>query len=594
MRGLAISIVMLALAFGAVAHHASDHQDIRAAPASLAPLWVGPAFSGSWYSTDRSGEGFILQVLDNGTALLLWFTYPPAGSSAQQAWIYADGGAIEAERIRFTSAVTTHGGRFGATSGGVQVQRIPWGSVELRFTSCNTGEVTYSGPAAWGSGTRQIVRLTEHAELRCSGKTRLTSSGTRAMEGLRQRGGAWYNAGSDADGWALEELPDGRALIYWFTHDAAGEQAWTYGEAATAGDHVVFTNYRPVGTRFGSGFDASRLLLTSWGSLDVTFDGCDRASLGYSSLDSAFGSGMLAPLRLTRLAGAACLAQKPSVNANGTWSAGRTMTAPQSEAATATLGSRGCAMGNFPSGRDFQCYDAAANTWTVLAPLPAGRDHGEALADDGAILFTGGYGDSGDANGWRYDFATSAWQAVPQLPVVAASGAAMLNGFAYFGGFSLILQYNPRTRQVRQIAGDGRAAHDHSQVVAFLGEIWFMGGRDTQGVNNSTVSIFDPASETWRAARSFNAPRSGFAAAASPTAIFIAGGESLVRPVNVISSAEAIAAGDSDWTMLPALPVAVHGVGAMIHANTFITLGGSRVASTAVNFGDVQIYRFGP
>ena len=40
----------------------------------LAALWVGPAMSGSWYTPERNGEGFTLQVLDNGTAHALWFT----------------------------------------------------------------------------------------------------------------------------------------------------------------------------------------------------------------------------------------------------------------------------------------------------------------------------------------------------------------------------------------------------------------------------------------------------------------------------------------------------------------------------------------
>jgi len=255
MRRLVAFILLAALAGTAAAHHASGH-DEPGLETIVTPLWVGPAFSGSWYSTDRSGEGFILQVLDNGTALLLWFTYPPAGSAASQAWIYADGGAIDGDRIRFSNAITTRGGRFGVTSGGVQVQRIPWGTVEFRFTSCSAGEVTFAGPSAWGFGTRQIVRLTELSELGCSGRTRVTASGARAIEGLKQRSGAWYKPASDADGWAIEELPGGGALVYWFTHDAAGEQAWTYGEAASSGDRLQVANYRPMGTRFGSGFDA--------------------------------------------------------------------------------------------------------------------------------------------------------------------------------------------------------------------------------------------------------------------------------------------------------------------------------------------------
>jgi hypothetical protein len=48
----------------------------RMIAALVAALSIGPAFSGSWYSPERSGEGFTLQILDNGSALALWFTYP--------------------------------------------------------------------------------------------------------------------------------------------------------------------------------------------------------------------------------------------------------------------------------------------------------------------------------------------------------------------------------------------------------------------------------------------------------------------------------------------------------------------------------------
>jgi hypothetical protein len=168
----------------------------------------------------------------------------------------------------------------------------------------------------------------------------------------------------------------------------------------------------------------------------------------------------------------------------------------------------------------------------------------------------------------------------------------MLNGFAWFGSLNALYQFNPRTQQVRLIAGDGRVFRDHSQLVAFQGELWLMGGRNTLGQPNPSVSIFDPASETWRVGPLMRNNHAGFAASASGTMIFVAGGEKLDAPSGVVSSAEAIAAGDSGWTALPSLPVAVHGVGSGIYGNAFFTLGGSRVQATATNSGDVQIYRW--
>ena len=566
---------------------------------AAAQRWVGPAHSGSWYSPERSGEGFTIQVLANGSVVAVWYTYPPAGSPAEQAWIIAEDGRIEGDRIRFGSAVTTRGPRFGPTFDPAQVQRIPWGTIELRFTSCSAAELSYAGPPAWGSGTRQLARLTELSELECAGKRRLTSTGARAIDGLASHSGMWFDLAHGGEGWTIEELPDGRAVVYWFTYDDKGEQAWTIAIASIAGAKITTTeNLRPVGTSFGAAFDPARIAMRAWGGLEFEFSGCDQATLRYQSSVPAFGTGTLQPIRLTRPAGAVCLEQKPMVFPNGTWSAGATMASPQSEVATAQIDPLACVAGGLPGQRDFQCYNLATNAWTPLAPLPAGRDHGEMIALDGDIYFAGGFRRgtaTGSPNGWRYRFADASWEPVPELPAVVASGAAVVTGFAYFAhSADFLVQFDPRTRQSRTIPGDGRVPRDHSQLVAFQGELWLIGGRTSGGVAHTTVSIFDPASETWRPGPSMLDRRSGFAAAASATTLFVTGGERLGNPLVVLGTAEAISAGDNQWTALPSMPVAVHGVGGATYGNAFYALGGSRIAGIASNFGDVQIYRFGP
>ena len=572
---------------------------ITPAHAQQGARWVGPAFSGSWYSPERSGEGFTLQVLDNGSVLALWFTYPPTGSAGEQAWIIAEGGRIEGDRIRFTQAVTTRGPRFGPTFDPTQFQRIPWGTLEFRFVACNEAEIDYAGPPAWGSGTRRLARLTSLSEVECTGKRHVTARGARAFEGLKSRSGMWYDPLHNGEGWTIEELPDGQVVVYWFTYDDRGEQAWTMGiGSATEARISIAENLLPVGTRFGAAFDPARVDRRAWGRLEFEFETCGAATLRYVSTIPTYGSGTLKPVRLTRPAGTVCLEQKTSVPAGGTWSMGEPMPRPQSEIATASIDSRACLAGGYPVLRDFQCYNLVTNMWTVLTPLPAGRDHGEAIAFDGDIYFAGGNrGDADPAapNGWRYQFAGERWEPVAELPAVVASGATVLDGFAYFAHESGdVVQFDPRTRLSRFLPRDTRAARDHSQLVAFQGELWLIGGRTFTGAANTTVSIFDPASESWRAGPSMLDRRSGFAAAASATTLFVVGGERLGTPLAVLNSAEAIAAGDDQWTTLPPLPIAIHGVGAAIYGNAFFALGGSRIAAAASNFGDVQVYRFGP
>ena len=47
------------------------------------PYWVSPAHSGSWFQADRSGEGFILEILPDGNSVAAWFTFPAAGEPGE-------------------------------------------------------------------------------------------------------------------------------------------------------------------------------------------------------------------------------------------------------------------------------------------------------------------------------------------------------------------------------------------------------------------------------------------------------------------------------------------------------------------------------
>jgi N-acetylneuraminic acid mutarotase len=252
--------------------------------------------------------------------------------------------------------------------------------------------------------------------------------------------------------------------------------------------------------------------------------------------------------------------------------------------------------GGFGEAQGFKRYDPAADAWKILADIPGGRDHAMATVVAGNIHVAGGFargeGDT-QAAGWRYIAARDRWETIAELPRAAASGAATLDGFAYFADDSgTVYQFSNRIRKTRTIAGDGSAPRDHSQLVAFQGELWLIGGRNPSG-ETPRVSIYDPASETWRAGPSINVPRGGFAAAATDRVIVIAGGE-VQNPRRALSSVEAIAAGDNGWSALTDLPIAVHGVGGAIHGNAFFALGGSKLPGGILNGGEVQIYRWGP
>lgn len=566
--------------------------------AAAAARWIGPAVSGAWTTPGRPGEGFVLQLQADGSAVLAWFTYPPRGNAALQAWIVAQSGVVTADRIVFDAAYSTRGPRFGSAFDSNRLQLLPWGRIELRFGDCNTGEVRYAGPAGWGEGLRPLTRLTAIAESTCGSKRLLTAQGARAMAGLRQHSASWFDPTHNGEGWLIEELGEGRSVIYWFSYDERGEQAWWLGVGASSGERIsIDAAVRPLGTHFGADFDAADVRNEPWGRIAWTFSGCDRASLSYTTSSAAFGSGSLQPLRLNRLAGTVCHDAAADIPRAGQWSRGNAMPQPRSEIATATLGASIYTAGGYGAQQAFTRYDTATDQWVSLPDLPGGRNHALAATSRDEILVTGGFSAAGGDqlnSGWRFLVSQNRWQAQPELPNYAASGAATLNGQLWFGNdVGQITQFDPRTANSRRFEPPlDSAPRDHSQVVAFQGELWLLGGRGAPEGETARVAIFDPASESWRPGPRMHVPRAGFAAAASERHLIVAGGELIFAGLRVLGDVEVIAAGQDDWSALAPLPAPLHGLGGSIIGNAFYTVGGSSLAGGIRNRGEVQVYRW--
>lgn len=262
---------------------------------------VTPAHSGAWYDPARDGEGWILQILDDGTATLVWYTYPPSGSSDQQAWLIASNGRIAGNRISFARVQQISGGRFGSAFDAEAVQVADWGTLELRFDGCSAAQLDYAGPTDWGSGQRSLQRLTRLAGQPC-GTPFVASSDTR-----HARSGAWFDPARSGEGWIVEALDDGRAALTWFSFDPAGRPAWLFGIGELDADTLrVDSLQRLEGTRFGANFDPAALRASTWGRLQLDFSDCDGGTVRYVANDPAWGSGDYRVQRLTRLFGPGC------------------------------------------------------------------------------------------------------------------------------------------------------------------------------------------------------------------------------------------------------------------------------------------------
>lgn len=261
--------------------------------------------SGTYDAPGRDGEGFIVEVLDDERAVVLWFTYPPAESDAGvQAWL-GGVGEIQGNRIVVEDATIANGAVFGNDFDSDDVQRTPWGRLEMQFSDCDNAQVNYQGPTEYGDGTRTVRRISSITRLDCSGTASEASMPTPSAPGIS---GQWFDPSSDGQGWFLQEVSPGRVLVAWFTFDAQRHQAWMIGVGTLDADGVLQVDElrRPSGTHFGSDFDSDAITRPEWGSLRFEFHSCDQASLQFESEQPAFGEGAAQPVRLTQLSGLAC------------------------------------------------------------------------------------------------------------------------------------------------------------------------------------------------------------------------------------------------------------------------------------------------
>lgn len=276
--------------------------DASAAVNAATQLTVNPSHSGAWFDPSRNGEGWILHILKDGRASLVWYTYPASGDSGEQAWLVANDGVIDDARIHFDQVYRVLDGRFGAAFDPEALRSEPWGTVDIQVAGCDAVELTYQGPEAFGSGRRVLSRLTQLAGHHC-GQPAVPSQWLR-----EQRAGAWFNPARSGEGWLIEPLDGGNAAVTWFTFTPDGEPAWLFGVGTLDAQSLQVDELRvSSGTRFGDQFESSAVQSAPWGGLQIQFDSCRNGRLTYAALDSRWGEGSYEVTHLSEVSGLSCV-----------------------------------------------------------------------------------------------------------------------------------------------------------------------------------------------------------------------------------------------------------------------------------------------
>jgi hypothetical protein len=123
--------------------------------------------SGAWYDPERAGEGFVVDVNEDGRVVIYWFTYTP-GERNRQAWMIGTGDFNDG-RVIVDEMIQPVGTRFGEDFDTAEIEHIDWGRLTMTFDDDESGQISYdSHLSEYGSGAYPIERLARPMLADCS------------------------------------------------------------------------------------------------------------------------------------------------------------------------------------------------------------------------------------------------------------------------------------------------------------------------------------------------------------------------------------------------------------------------------------------
>ena len=235
-----------------------------------------PALTGGWFDPATEGQGFNLQVMDDG---LLGYFY--GYDQGERMWLASSvylGEFAWDEPIEVSVQAGAHG-VFGdpvAPPDGIE----PWGTLELTFHSCNSASALLAGDAG----------LESFALTRLAGVDGLGEDCTQPPEPSDSAdiSGAWFDPATDGQGWNLIATPFG-LLAYFYGYTADGEPLWLVSanlpEVSAANEPVMLELLSARGGSLGSPVHPDDL--DAWGEAVITFDDCEQASVELAGEDGS-------------------------------------------------------------------------------------------------------------------------------------------------------------------------------------------------------------------------------------------------------------------------------------------------------------------
>jgi hypothetical protein len=244
------------------------------------------AITGSWYSPDSSGEGFMLHSVNENLAVGYFYGYDNEG---ERLWLIGiSEGPFEWGVPAVFEAQYATGGSFNEFTP-ANVARVDWGTFVFTQWECDRATIEMLGEH--GDKTVHVTRLASTSGTKCSDAE--THVATDAVTG------SWYDEATSGQGFSVHKIAADRGVVYFYGFDDTGKNLWLTGVWENEwlfGDEIAIEMLQASGGTF-SEVDSKLILREFWGTLQLGFDDCDN---GWARLEGIDG---IQEFDLTLLAG---------------------------------------------------------------------------------------------------------------------------------------------------------------------------------------------------------------------------------------------------------------------------------------------------
>jgi hypothetical protein len=247
-------------------------------------------YSGQWLDPNQSGQGLIIDELNNGLLEMIWFVFV----DGQPTWVLGagrlqtgTGAAAGSVVVQMNQVGIYHGVSF--PLGETTASATLWGSATLTFTDANTGTLYWtSSYPGFNNGTMQIKHFLPVS---------LPANDASGAPVKSCHSGNWKEPTKSGHGFEFEVIAATPPLLAvdWFTFTPNGSPVWLYGVGPISGNsaQMQFFLINGAGANFPPHFRPGQITQNPWGTATFTFADTTHAHMTWNSTIAGYGSGQL-------------------------------------------------------------------------------------------------------------------------------------------------------------------------------------------------------------------------------------------------------------------------------------------------------------